>query len=65
MKVGDHVIWLHSRGRSFLSGWRVQQIPGVIVQISRSRIRIRIVLDGSKKEVNVDPDNVIRSCEDS
>jgi len=33
VKPGDRVIWLHSRGRSFLAGWRVQAIPGVIVRV--------------------------------
>ena len=59
MKVGDRVLWLHSPRRSFLSGWRVQKVPGVIVRICRRCIRIRVRLGGKEKVVNVDPENVI------
>ena len=62
MKPGDRVIWLRSPGRSFLTGWRVQAIPGEIVRVCRRRIRIRVRLGGSEKLVIVDPENVI--CED-
>jgi hypothetical protein len=59
MKPGDRVIWLHSPGRSFLSGWRLQEVSGVIVRVCRHRIRIRVCLEGTEKMVNVDPENVI------
>ena len=59
MKPGDRVIWLHSPGRSFLSGWRRQEIPGVIVRVCRRRIRIRVRVGGREKVVNVDPENVM------
>jgi hypothetical protein len=59
MKPGDRVIWLHSPGRSFLSGWRMQEIPGVIVRICRRRIWIGVHLEGSEKLVNVDPEDLI------
>lgn len=62
MKPGDHVIWLHSPGRSFLTRWRLQEIPGTIVGICRRRIRISVNLDGRQKIVVVDPENVI-PCE--
>jgi len=62
VKPGDRVIWLRSPGRSFLTGWRVQAIPGEIVRVCRHRIRIRVRLGGSEKLVIVDPENVI--CED-
>jgi hypothetical protein len=62
MKAGDRVIWLRSPGRSFLTGWRVQAIPGVVVRLCRRRIRIRICLGGTDRVVNVDPENVI--CEE-
>jgi hypothetical protein len=58
-KSGDRVIWLRSPGRSFLTGWRVQEVPGVITRICRRRIRIRIWRDGREKLVNVDPENVL------
>ncbi len=62
MKPGDRVIWLRSPGRSFLTGWRVQAIPGEVVRVCRHRIRVRIQLNGRVKDVSVDPENVI--CED-
>lgn len=48
MKPGDHVIWLHSPARSFLTGW-----------VYRRRIRIRVRLKGREKLLNVRQDNVI------
>ncbi len=62
MKPGDRVIWLRSPGRSFLTGWRLQEIPGAIVRVCRRRITISVTQDGHSKTVNVDPENVI--CED-
>ncbi len=58
----DRVIWLRSPGRSFLTGWRVQAIPGEIVRVCRHRIGIRVRLAGSEKLVIVSPENVL--CED-
>ena len=63
MKPGDPVIWLRSPGRSFLTGWRVQAIPGEIVRVCRYRIRIRVQLGGRDKIVNVDHENLICSEE--
>jgi hypothetical protein len=63
MKTGERVIWLHSPKRSFLTGWRLQRIPGEIVRICRRRIRIRVWLRGKERLVNVDPDNVLRDSE--
>ena len=63
MKPGDRVIWLRSPGRSFLTGWRVQAIPGEIVRICRRRLRIRVNLRGRERIVNVDPENVMTSDE--
>jgi len=62
MKPGDRVIWLRSPGRSFLTGWRVQAIPGVIVRVFAHRIRIRVRLAGRERLVTVNPENVL--CED-
>jgi hypothetical protein len=59
MKPGDRVIWLRSPGRSFLSGWKLNEVPGVVVRVCRHRIRIRVRLAGSEKLVIVDPENVI------
>ena len=59
MKPGDRVVWLYSPGRSFLSGWRMQEVPGVIVRVCRRRIRIRDRLGGGERLVSVDPENVI------
>ena len=59
MKPGDHVIWLRSPGRSFLSGWRLQQVPGVVVRVGRRRIRISVRHGDNEQVVNVDPENVI------
>ncbi len=59
MKPGDRVIWIRSPGRSFLTGWRVQRIPGVVVRICRVRVRIRVRVDGRERVVGVAPDNVI------
>ena len=63
MKPGDRVIWLRSPGRSFLTGWRVQAIPGEIVRVCRRRLRIRVNLRGRERVVNVDPENVLTSDE--
>jgi hypothetical protein len=62
LKPGDRIIWLRSPGRSILSGWRVQQIPGVIIRVCRHRIRIKVRLAGCEKLVIVDPENV--QCEE-
>ena len=62
MKPGDRVVWFRSPGRSFLTGWRVQAIPGEIVRVCRHRIRIKVRLSGNEKLVIVDPENVI--CEE-
>lgn len=59
MKPGDGVIWLYSPGRSFLSGWRLQEIPGVIVRVCRRSVSIRVCVEGKERLVNVDPENVI------
>ena len=59
IKPGDRVIWLYSPGRSFLSGWRVQRLPGVIVRVCGRRIRFGTWLDGREKLVNVKAENVI------
>ena len=64
MKPGERVIWLHSPRHSFLSGWRLQRIPGEIVRICRKRIRIRVWLRGKERLVNVDPENVLYVAED-
>jgi len=48
LKPGDRVIWLHSPGRSFLSGWRLKEVPGVVVRVCRRRIRIRVELEGRR-----------------
>ena len=53
MKPGDRVIWLRSPGRSFLTGWRVEAISGVVVRVCPRRVRIRVRVGG------VDPENVI------
>ena len=63
MKPGDRVIWLRSPGRSFLTGWRVQAIPGEIVRVCRHRIRIRVRLDGGDRLVIASPDNVLSEDE--
>ena len=64
MKAGDPIIWLCSPGRSILSGWRIQKIPGVITRVCRQRIMIRVRLAGCERLVIVDPDNVLREEEE-
>ena len=63
MKAGDRVIWLRSEGRSFLTGWRVQAIPGVVVRTCKHRLRIRVNMKGQDRIVNVHPENVLASDE--
>jgi len=63
MQPGDCVIWLRSPGRSFLTGWRVAQIPAVVVRVCPRRIKIKVLLDAQEKTVNVDPDNLM-SCQE-
>jgi hypothetical protein len=62
MKPGDRVIWLYSKKRSFVVGCGVQRVPGVIIRVCRRRIRLRVLLLGPERLVNVNPDNVI--CEE-
>ncbi len=62
MKPGDRVIWLYSKKRSFVTGWKVQRVLGVIVRICKRRIRLKVRLPDREKLVNVCPDNVI--CEE-
>ena len=61
LKPGDRVIWFRSPGRSILSGWRVEEIPGIVKRICRHRIRIKILMKGKEKIVYVDPDNLMRA----
>ncbi len=60
---GDRVIWLRSEGRSFLRGWRVHAIPGLVVRACKCRLRIRVHLKGIVCVVSVDPENVLTSEE--
>ena len=64
MKPGERVIWLHSPGRSFLSGWRLERIPGEIVRVCGRRIRIKVWVGGQERLVSVDPENVLYDPED-
>lgn len=58
LQPGDRVIWLRSPGRSILSGWRVKEIPGVVVRICRCRILLRVQIEKKEKVVGVDPNNL-------
>jgi hypothetical protein len=62
MKPGDRVIWLYSKKRSFVISCGVQRIPGVVMRVCKRQIRLKVLLLGMEKVVNVSPDNVI--CED-
>ena len=62
VKPGDRVIWLYSKKRSFVVGCGVQRVPGVIIRVCKRRIRLKVLLPGTEKLVNVSPDNVI--CEE-
>jgi hypothetical protein len=64
LQPGDRVLWLRSPGRSFLTGWRVAQIPAIVVRVCRRRIKIKVLLDDREKTVNVDPDNLL-SCREA
>ena len=59
MKPGDRVVWLYSKKRSFVTGYRLQRIPGVIMHVCKRRIRLKVKLLGVEKLVNVRPENVI------
>ena len=59
MKPGDRVIWLYSRKRSLVVGYGVQRVPAVIIKVCKRRVRLRVVLTGKERLVNVNPDNVI------
>lgn len=63
IQLGDPVIWLRSPGRSFLTGWQVQAVPGIVVRACKYRLRIRVRLKGKERVVSVDPDNVLTSEE--
>ncbi len=63
LQPGDHVIWLRSQGRSFLTGWRVAQIPAIVVRVCPRRIKIKVLVGAREKTVNVDPDNLFSSQE--
>ncbi len=62
MKPGDRVIWLYSKKRSIVVGYGVQRIPGEVIKVCQRRIRLKVLLPGKYKLVNVSPDNVI--CEE-
>jgi len=59
MKPGDRVMWLYCKKRSFVTGYGLQRIPGVIMHICKRRIRLKGKLLGVEKLVNVRPENVI------
>ncbi len=59
IQPGDKVIWLRSPGRSFLTGWRVTEIPGIVVGVCPQQIKIRVNFDSKEKIVIVDPDNLM------
>ena len=59
LRPGDRVVWLCSPGRSFLTGWRVAQIPAIVVRVCPRRIKIKVLSDAREKTVNVDPDNLM------
>jgi hypothetical protein len=61
MQPGDRVIWLRSPGRSFLTGWRLMQIPAIVERVCPHRVKIRVRIDSREKTVIVDPDNLIIS----
>jgi hypothetical protein len=59
MHPGGRVVWLRSPGRSFLTGWRVEEIPGTVVRVCIRRVKIRALRDARETTVNVEPDNLI------
>ncbi len=61
MMPGDRVIWLYSKKRSVVVGYRVQRVPGVVIRLCRRQIWLKIQLSGKEKLVKVSPENVI--CE--
>ncbi len=63
MKPGDRVIWLYSKKRSFVVGWRVQRIPGVVIRVCKQRIRLKVLMPDTEKVLNVRPENVISEDE--
>ncbi len=65
MKPGDRVILIRSPGRSFLSGWRVERVPGVVVRVCPIRLRICFDSHGVNRIVTVHPDNVLDEQADS
>ena len=40
------------------TGWRVEEVLGVVVRVCRHKIRIKVWMDGKGKFVSVDPDNL-------
>ena len=52
-------MWLYSKKRSFVTGYRLPPIPGVIIRVCRRRIRLNVKLLAVEKLVNVSPENVI------
>lgn len=63
MKPGDRVIWLYSKKRSFVAGWRLQRIPGVVIRVCKQRIRLKVQMSDTEKVLNVRPENVISEDE--
>ena len=64
MKPGDRAVWLYSKKRSFVTGYGLQRIPGVIIRVCRRRIRLKVKVLGVEKLVNVSPENVICGSDD-
>ena len=57
-----HVVVIQER--SARGRWvEIQQISGVVEQICRARIRIRVRVGGREKVVNVAPENVISEAD--
>jgi hypothetical protein len=64
-KPGDRVTWVRSPGRSFLTGWRVERVPGVVTRVCRRRVMLRVRLASTEKLVIVNPENLISEEESS
>ncbi len=63
LEPGNRVIWLYSKKRSFVTGWRLRRIPSVVIRVCRQRIRLKVKMLGTEKVLNVRPENVMSEDE--
>ncbi len=63
LQPGNRVIWLYSKKRSLVTGWRLRRIHAVVIRVCRQQIRLKVKMLGTEKVLNVRLENVISEDE--